>query len=163
MASFVEELWSSIFVPGPTPTLLVATNVTFAALQLVLFVLLLATKSIHFIALSLLSAGLWYSINWFAREVRLAQLAQEAEKKKQAEAEDGPDKGKGTGAVEGGSDTETEDITALKTSTSAIATGSAASNTLRPVERDPKKRPSFGADSSGYVSTDSDWEKVGDT
>ncbi|RKU40852.1 SMK killer toxin resistance protein [Coniochaeta pulveracea] len=50
MATFVQELWDSIFTPGPTPTLLIATNVTFAALQLVLFTLLVATWSIHFVA-----------------------------------------------------------------------------------------------------------------
>lgn len=164
MASFMEDLWASVFTPGPTPTLLIATNVSFAALQLVLFVLLIATKSIHFVALSLLSAGLWYSINWFAKEVRIAQQIQEAEKKKQAGSEPGSEKQqeKGSKSVDGDSDTETESITALKASTSAVATGSAAPDTLQPVARESKKRPSFGGDSSGYASTDSDWEKVGD-
>lgn len=163
----MEELWSSIFTPGPTPTLLIATNVSFAALQLVLFALLIATQSLHFVALSLISAGLWYSINWFAQEVRLAQQAQDAEKKKkQAESEAGSDKQEKNApdTVEiGDSDTETESITALKESTSAIATSSAVSATLQPVDRESKKRPSFGGDSSGYASTDSDWEKVGET
>ena len=164
MASFMEELWSSIFTPGPTPTLLIATNVSFAALQLVLFLLLLATYSIHFIVLSLLSAGLWYSINWFAREVQVAQLAQEAEKKKkQAEAESGPDKNrkKDSAPDSADSETETESWIGQKPAT-AVATGSAASTRLQPTERDPKKRPTTGGDSSGYGSTDSEWEKVGD-
>lgn len=155
MASFVEELWSSVFTPGPTPTLLIATNVSFAALQFVLFVLLLATYSLHFVALSVISAGLWYSINWFAAEVRLAQLAQEAEKKDKDPA---PDRNKDS--VESDSDTETESFG----KPSVIATGSAplSSSGLQPIERDPKKRPSSGGDSSGYGSTDSEWEKIDD-
>ncbi|KAJ5123615.1 hypothetical protein N7448_009712 [Penicillium atrosanguineum] len=153
MASFVEELWSSVFTPGPTPTLLIATNVSFAALQLILFALLLATHSLHFVALSIISAGLWYSINWFAAEVRAAQLAQEAEKKD-------PALDRNKDSVEGDSDTETETFN----KPSAIATGSASlsSSGLQPIERDPKKRPSSGGDSSGYGSTDSEWEKVED-
>ncbi|KAF2851108.1 Pkr1-domain-containing protein [Plenodomus tracheiphilus IPT5] len=59
MASFFEQLWESIFTPGPTPTLLVATNASFAALQLLFFAMLIATYSIHFIILSFLCAGLW--------------------------------------------------------------------------------------------------------
>ncbi|KAJ5195316.1 uncharacterized protein N7498_008754 [Penicillium cinerascens] len=153
MASFVEELWSSVFTPGPTPTLLIATNVSFAALQLVLFILLLATYSVHFVALSVISAGLWYSINWFAQEVRAAQLAQEAEEKKKGPATD-----RNKDSVEGDSDTETETFG----KPSAVATGSASSSRLQPTERDPKKRPSSGGDSSGYGSTDSEWEKVED-
>lgn len=161
MASFVEELWSSVFTPGPTPTLLIATNATFAALQLVLLTLLLVTHSLHFVALSVLCAGLWYSINWFAQEVRAAQLAQEAEKEKEAnKSHTDPlpaDRKKDSGAGDSASETETE---ALAGKTSAVATGNAR---LQPTERDPRKRPSTGGDSSGYGSTDSEWEKVDDT
>lgn len=158
MASFVEELWSSIFTPGPTPTLLIATNVTFGALQLVLFTLLLVTHSLHFVALSILCAGLWYSINWFAQEVRAAQLAQDAEKEKEAKSDPTePDRKKDSGAVDSASETETE---AFAGKPAAVATGSAR---LQPTEGDPKKRPSTGGDSSGYGSTDSEWEKVDDT
>ncbi|KAJ5908874.1 hypothetical protein N7495_001556 [Penicillium taxi] len=162
MASFMEDLWSSIFTPGPTATLLIATNATFAALQLVLFILLLATHSVHFIALSVLSAGLWYSINWFAQEVRAAQEAQEAEKKR-AESEHVLDKK--DSVVEGAeSETETESIPLPKkiSKSPVVATGSATSSSLQPVERNTKKRPSIGGDSSGYGSTDSEWEKVED-
>jgi hypothetical protein len=167
MASFMEELWSSVFTPGPTRTLLIATNATFAALQLVLFVLGLATYSIHFVVLSVLCAGLWYSINWFAHEVRIAQAAQEAERKQQAETEAGStDRKKDSGAVDSAdSETETESFAGSKTvpTSSAVATGSeSASARLQPTERDTKKRPSTGGDSSGYGSTDSEWEKVDD-
>jgi preprotein translocase subunit SecF len=82
MASFFVELWESIFTPGPTPSLLVATNVTFACLQAVLGLLLLFSFSIHFVILSTLCGGLWWSINWFARELKEAQKRQEAEEAK---------------------------------------------------------------------------------
>lgn len=169
MASFVEDLWSSVFTPGPTPTLLIATNVTFAMLQLVLFLLLLATYSIHFVVLSLLCGGLWYSINWFATEVRLAQQTQDAERKKQQPAPDNPrldasaKSSKKTSAVDSAdSETETETLASGATipRSSAIATGSASSARLQPVGRDAHKRPSMSGDSSGYGSTDSEWEKV---
>ncbi len=73
MSSFMVELWESIFVPGPTPVILRATNATFAALQVTLFALLVSTYSIHFVILSVLSAGLWWSINWFAAELAAAK------------------------------------------------------------------------------------------
>lgn len=159
MASFVEELWSSIFIPGPTPTLLIATNVAFASLQLVLLVLLLVTHSLHFVALSVLCMGLWYSINWFAQEVQAAQRAQEAEEKKQGDADTGSDRKKDSTMVDSAdSETETE---SFADKPSAVATGSAASARLQPIKRDPK-HPSTGGDSSGYGSTDSEWEKVED-
>jgi hypothetical protein len=85
MASFVQDLWESIFTPGPTPTLLIATNVTFAALQLVLAGLLFATYSLHFVVLSVLCGGLWAAINWFARELQVHQI-QEEEKERRAQA-----------------------------------------------------------------------------
>ncbi|KAJ5504742.1 Endoplasmic reticulum protein Pkr1 [Penicillium fimorum] len=161
MASFMGDLWSSIFTPGPTPTLLIATNVTFAALQLIFFALLLATYSLHFVALSTISAGLWWSINWFAAEVQLAQQAQEAEKEKQ-EDDNAKTRRKSPVRESADSDTETEAVVAKKTDTTAVTTGSATSGLL-PRARDHKKRPSAGGEGSGYGSTDSEWEKVDDT
>ncbi|OAQ96398.1 hypothetical protein LLEC1_03685 [Akanthomyces lecanii] len=73
MSSFIVELWESIFVPGPTPVILRATNATFAALQLTLLALLVSTYSIHFVILSVLSGGLWWAINWFAAELAAAK------------------------------------------------------------------------------------------
>ncbi|CAD6504848.1 BgTH12-00350 [Blumeria graminis f. sp. triticale] len=80
MTSFLTNLVQSIFIPGPTPTLLVATNATFACLQVLLFVLLVSTYSYHFLILSILSASLWSSINWFVNELKAAQ-SDEAQKK----------------------------------------------------------------------------------
>lgn len=98
MAAFIEELWNSIFTPGTTPTLLVATNASFAALQLLLLILLLATHSIHFVVLTILCAGLWFAINWFVRELQI-EKAKAATQAPQNEREQSP---------EPGSDTETE-------------------------------------------------------
>ncbi|KAL5358733.1 ER protein Pkr1-domain-containing protein [Aspergillus floccosus] len=158
MASFVEDLWSSIFTPGPTPTLLIATNATFAALQLLLLGLLLATYSVHFVVLSVLSAALWWSINWFAREVRHAQEAQEAEKSKEQSEPLGE---------EAESDTETEGVTRRDTITTAHTTNTTTTTTAAVVntgaarQGEARKRASVSGDnSSGYGSTDSEWEKV---
>jgi len=73
----MENLWGSVFTPGTTPTLLLATNATFGLLQLTLAGLLAATYSIHFVILSVLCAGLWWSINWFATELQAAQQKEE--------------------------------------------------------------------------------------
>lgn len=177
MASFLEELWNSIFTPGPTPTLLIATNAAFAALQLLLFVLLIATYSLHFVVLSTICGGLWYSINWFAAEIAREQKAQkENESKKQKSPE--PDNA---------SDTETENTAVppvLKTSPppTPLTTSTAKSSSLAPPQRLPQdrskdisstsaeQRTSDGGEAvrrrrsqgegSGYISTDSEWEKV---
>lgn len=149
MATFLEELWNSIFTPGTTPTLLVATNASFAALQFLLLILLLATYSIHFFILSALSASLWYAINWFARELQI-ENAKAALNDQQQKKEKSP---------EPGSDTETE---AAAEPATAHATGIAKPPTLSKSvisDEEMKRRRSLG-DSSGYVSTDSEWEKV---
>ncbi|KAI7359171.1 hypothetical protein KC354_g9437 [Hortaea werneckii] len=116
MASFVENLWSAVFTPGPTPTLLVATNVTFVALQFLLLALLIATYSIHFVILSVLCGGLWWSVNWFASELQAAQLKEEEaerlrKQKKDIDRKEGGESA-GSGADdEAGEDTETEEHT----------------------------------------------------
>lgn len=160
MGSFVEDLWSSIFTPGPTPTLLVATNATFAALQAVLFALLLATYSIHFVVLSVLSGGLWFSINWFAREVRLSQRAER--EKQSREAAEGSGDTKTTPAPDATeSETETESFSRKKKSAPAASASQTTSAALHPGgQDDAHKRSSTSGDSSGYGSTDSEWEKV---
>lgn len=173
MGSFLEDLWSSVFTPGPTPALLVAANVTFAALQTVLFALLLATYSIHFVVLSVLSAALWASINWFAGELKQAQAeAGEEEARRKKEDKKGHADGKprrktsGGGALDSSaSDTETEDASEEKDKKNEAPSGSAAaaaSAFLQPPEMQDasRKRHSVSGESSGYGSTDSEWEKV---
>lgn len=163
MGFFIEDLWSSIFTPGPTPTLLIATNVTFAALQLLLFALLLATYSIHFFVLSFLSGALWWSINWFAAELSAVQ-AQEAQKEKEgkkAHADGKPRSGDATktpGALDTDSDTETEE----QRQETPLPTTAASASLQLPEEQGARKRYSVSGDSSGYGSTDSEWEKVDD-
>jgi hypothetical protein len=208
MASFFERLWESIFTPGPTPTLLVATNASFAALQALLFALLLATYSIHFIILSLLCGGLWWSINWFAAEIRAAQATEEEAKRIREARRD--EKSKGNDEDKEGMDTgddtevdtEVEQKEALKPrpnqsraprpetqstvfvdrpggsgsgsgrestpQASASATGggptaattTGAKTSLAPAVDDAlKKRKGLG-ESTGDLSTDSEWEKL---
>ncbi|EXJ95319.1 hypothetical protein A1O1_00439 [Capronia coronata CBS 617.96] len=166
MASFLQDLWESIFTPGPTPTLLVATNASFAALQFLLLVLLIATYSIHFVVLSGLCGGLWYAINWFAQEMAREQQMQSAKENKEKKPE--PEHASDT-------DTETEtpgpESSATTTTTPSAAVPSQSHERpkqLSPTLLEPKRsesveevrrRRSLG-ESSGYVSTDSEWEKV---
>ena len=158
MANFLVNLWESIFTPGPTPTLLLATNATFGALQVLLLVLLIATYSIHFIVLSLLCAGLWYSINWFAREIQIAK--QEDDAKKAAGASKKSDEMPGSPKRDDASDTETEVNEGTKSMPPPPPPPRESS--LKPIPAEAlRKRQSMG-DSSGYVSTDSEWEKVSD-
>ena len=128
MADFLTNLWSSVFTPGTTPTLLVATNVTFGALQLLLAGLLIATYSIHFAILSVLSAGLWWSINWFATELEAAQAkegeAEKLRKRKKGESEWSSKGEVNDSADDEGEDTEVEDsarATQMKDSTSSLS------------------------------------------
>lgn len=167
MPSFIEDLWSSVFTPGPTPTLLVATNATFAALQIVLFLLFVATYSIHFVVLSFLSAALWWSINWFAREVRLEQARQEEEKRKQENVEQ--ESSELIDSANGNeSETETEVTDISKARRRRVAPAGEKSNpsvpnvpmTKKPGDVAQAKRETGEAESSGYTSTDSEWEKV---
>ncbi|KZM22609.1 Ubiquitinyl hydrolase 1 [Ascochyta rabiei] len=110
-AKFFEDLWESIFTPGPTPTLLIATNASFAALQLLFFALFLGTYSIHFVILSFLTGGLWYGINWFASEIRIAQKAEEEAKRIRAERRGSQRDASGDGEqadIDTGDDTEVD-------------------------------------------------------
>jgi len=166
MASFLEELWTSIFTPGPTPTLLVATNATFAALQLLFLGLLIATYSLHFLALSLICGGLWYSINWFATEIAREQQGQKAKAKKEKSPE--PDNASDT-ETEAPSDVPDEPVISTTTSTAPSQSPQherpkdTSSTLLEPKMAEStealRRRRSLG-ESSGYVSTDSEWEKV---
>lgn len=109
MATFLTNLWESIFTPGPTPTLLIATNITFFSLQILFLALLIATHSFHFVALSILSAGLWWGINWFATELKRAkEIEEEAEKiRKRRRSQEGPQSEETSGG-EAGPESEEE-------------------------------------------------------
>jgi ER protein Pkr1 len=170
MATFFQNLWSSIFTPGPTPTLLIMTNVTFAALQVLLSILLIATHSVHFIVLSFLSGALWWSINWFAREIQIEQ-AREEERQKARFIGKGKQKGdtrKVSGVIDNTeSETETEGLTrdpqfmGIAVDSVAKPTGSDIVVSQQSIEDEGlKTRRSFVGESAGYTSTDSEWEKV---
>lgn len=155
MASFFEDLWQSIFTAGPTPTLLLATNVTFACLQLVLLALLVATYSIHFVILSFISAGLWWSINWFASELQAVQAEEEAkEKERQQQSE------RVRAAQQGADDSETEVEAGAPVTKITPAVGS---QDVEAVERTGTVKLRPDAASSGTkssASTEDEWEKV---
>ena len=140
MSSFIVDLWESIFTPGPTPTILKATNASFAALQVTLFALLVATHSVHFAILSVLSGGLWWAINWFAAELAAAQKAQRKEEDK--------DDNENADKRDSSSDTEVEST--ARQQTRALRQRGAAAAAV-----DGK---ALGSQSS--VSTEDEWEKV---
>ncbi|KKY37048.1 putative tpa: er membrane protein [Diaporthe ampelina] len=158
MSQFFQDLWESIFIPGPTPSLLIATNVTFACLQVVLFALLLATYSIHFIILSFLSGGLWYAINWFARELQENHDREVADKARAARRT----------AAQTSSESETEVETVLTRSrTKAQPAPGAASGDVevqQPGAGEVKPRASQQSQQSqgskSSASTEDEWEKV---
>jgi len=147
------DLWESIFTPGPTSTLIQAANVSFAALQLVLLALLIGTHSVHFVVLSVLCAGLWWSINWFAAELKIAQ-----QKEKEEEARK---------AAEEGSDTEVEGLpeggkkSSKEKKKDDLGEKTVETLPVEPVEKKGELRQRgevMGTQSS--VSTEDEWEKV---
>ncbi|ETS04396.1 Pkr1-domain-containing protein [Trichoderma reesei RUT C-30] len=169
MASFFVELWEGIFTPGPTPTILKATNITFAALQLVLGALLLATYSVHFVVLSVLCGGLWWSVNWFAKELRAAQQQQEEEEKKKkklgvpASLGGAAAAAASAGDVSGSSDTEVEGRVARRRSArikKSAGAGAAAKADVEPVETKGELKQRSLAESVSSVSTEDEWERV---
>ena len=144
MADFFTRLFESIFTPGATPTLVVATNISFSVLQLVLLVLLIATYSVHFLALSIISGGLWWSINWFVNEIRAADEKEQRAKKLREERKRREEPPEDSG-------TETEEASPATRKTAP------SSSSLQVREDEAlKKRRSLG-DISG---TDSEWDKV---
>ncbi|KAI9722625.1 MAG: hypothetical protein M1812_001556 [Candelaria pacifica] len=159
MSNFMTDLFISIFTPGPTSTLITATNASFLALQLVLFALLIATYSIHFLILSFLSAGLWWAINWFVSELRLQN---ERERKgKQTHAKDGDGREsvrKREVEVDAETETETE-VEEVGGQRLPMGTAASGGTGLSEPQGMLRKRASAG-DASGETSTDSEWEKV---
>lgn len=154
MSKFFEDLWESIFTPGPTPSLLIATNVTFAALQVVLGGLLFATYSIHFVILSILCGGLWWAINWFARELKASHARELNEQAKVARKT----------APLSSSDSETEVETVIAKATDKPITGSKeveATEQTGELTRRQTEASSQGTKSS--VSTEDEWEKVSES
>jgi hypothetical protein len=180
MADFITNLWQSVFTPGTTPTLLIATNATFACLQLLLGALLIATYSIHFAILSFLCGGLWYSINWFAHELQQAQAKEvEAERLRKKKREESEWRTKGDVADDEGEDTEVEGggmkesvsyeptqademaraqiLEAVRASGQATTSGAQAKGGASDAR---SRRAGDGGSSASEISTDSEWEKI---
>jgi len=144
MATFITDLISSIFVPGPTHSLVVATNASFASLQVILFCLLIATYSIHFVVLSILCAALWWGINWFVAELNAFKAAEEAKKTEQESAAQAASE----------SDTEAETIV------EARGSGSKELEVVPPAGHLKDRGGAASASSKSEVSTEDEWEKV---
>ncbi|CAK7564030.1 MAG: Sm snRNP core protein Smd1 [Sporothrix epigloea] len=182
MSQFFEDLWESVFTPGPTPALLVATNVTFAVLQVVLFVLLVATYSIHFVVLSVLSGSLWWAINWFARELQVAQKLQEEadedQKRKDrrravvaaaaaasAASTDGETEVEGTAVAKGanvrtsGAKSRSE-VRQRAMAPTQIGDGASLAVVTQPPTQATKGSSQHLSSSRSGVSTEDEWEKV---
>ena len=137
--AFFAELWESIFTPGPSPVLLKAANGTFAALQVILFIMLLMTHSLHFVALSVICAGLWVGVNWFSAELTIAMERQRAAEREQAE------------------DSETE------VEPSAEVPGVRSEGAEVPEEQEGLRRRDAGPGTQSSASTEDEWEKVSET
>ena len=154
MASFLQDLWTSVLTPGPTASLLIATNASFACLQFLLLCLLLATYNIHLLVLSCLCAALWWSINWFAAELRSGEPALPSQAARQQK-----DYSETPATQTGDSETETESVE----ETMKPPPRPVPSTRLQPgssqMDAAVRKRRSVG-DSSGYISTDSEWDKI---
>ncbi|KAG5972895.1 hypothetical protein E4U56_005607 [Claviceps arundinis] len=155
MSTFMTSLWDSIFTPGPTAPLLYATNLSFAALQLVLLGLLFATKSIHCVVLSGLCAGLWWAINWFAGEVKLVQERQRREELQRVEQEGEEVEGGRSDAEE----TEVENLTGREGEGEGVRMGSELRRRGRGEEKEGEGSREAGLSQSS-ASTEDEWEKV---
>jgi hypothetical protein len=167
MASFFEGLWESIFTPGPTPTLLVATNATFAALQVILAALIFATYSIHFVVLSVLSGSLWAAINWFARELREHQQQEEEKTRRALAARPPPATSVDDSETEVEATGSTASLRKGPPGPASLAKDVAASTEVEPAEPhgelklrivEEVQSPSQGHKSG--VSTEDEWERV---
>jgi hypothetical protein len=143
MATFFTDLMTSIFTPGPTSSLLLATNVSFAALQVTFLGLLIATFSIHFVVLSVLSGSLWWGINWFVAEL-LAYDAAEKEKARQ-EAEDRGESSE--------SDTDAQTVVGVKGGSGVEVREEVEGLVKRDLAESPLR-------SKSDVSTEDEWERV---
>ena len=85
MASFVTELWDSVFQPGTNPALIKATHGSFVLLILSLLALIYMTRSIHFINLLVIACLLYGTVVWFIGELQQAKLSKNAELEKESQ------------------------------------------------------------------------------
>lgn len=76
---FVTELWKSVFEPGTTPALVLATHVSFCLLVVSLVVFAWLSKSIHLVNLLVLAVVLWALVTWFIRELEALKQKEKLE------------------------------------------------------------------------------------
>ena len=107
MASFITALWESVFQPGTSPQLILATHLSFVALLITLAWLIFVTHgNIHFIMLFIIAALLWITVIWFIQELKSAELLsnqeleKEEDKTKETEIEPSKDSKASTTATE---------------------------------------------------------------
>ncbi|ELR10344.1 SMK killer toxin resistance protein [Pseudogymnoascus destructans] len=143
MATFFTDLMTSIFTPGPTSSLLIATNVSFAALQVTFFGLLIATFSIHFVVLSVLCGSLWWGINWFVAELRAHEAAEKEKAREEAEA-------RGESSE---SDTDAQTVVGVKRGSGVEVREEVEGLVKRDLAESPLR-------SKSDVSTEDEWERV---
>ncbi|KAH7583063.1 ER protein Pkr1 [Nakaseomyces glabratus] len=85
--SFFTSLWQSIFEPGTSPQLIIATHISFAALLVSLLWLIYSTHIIHFYFLFVIAFLLWITVIWFIAELKSAKLKSNEELSKYTKAE----------------------------------------------------------------------------
>ncbi|CCF55483.1 hypothetical protein KAFR_0A00450 [Kazachstania africana CBS 2517] len=92
--SFFVRLWESIFEPGTSPQLIIATHVSFILLLVTLGSLIVITNyNIHFILLFIIASLLWITVIWFVNELKNIDLKSNSElqtNKGKAESEASP-------------------------------------------------------------------------
>ena len=136
--------------------------------------MLIATRSLHFVALSCICGGLWWSINWFAAELKAAQGVEEEARRLRRDGKEGND-------GEGDQGEEQEETAAsaatlkqkpkekrvrMESQSTVFVdrpeeSAEGASSSLAPVEEEVSKRRGTGmGESTGDLSTDSEWEKL---
>jgi len=76
MSRFIAEIYESVFQPGTNRSVVLATHMSFAALQATFVALLLATRSWHFVFLNAICGGLWAAVAWLINEVAKADLVE---------------------------------------------------------------------------------------
>jgi len=84
---FLKELWESIFTPGTSPALVLATHASFVLLLLTLGALIYMSGSIHYVNLFVISLILYGLVVWFIGELQNAKLQSNAQLQAQAEAD----------------------------------------------------------------------------
>ena len=107
----------------------------------------------HFVILSLLSAGLWWAINWFVTELGAATRKEKEAQRLRTLIEERDN----VGADDSGTETEGTDGLSRITHSGTRSEGVPAPETAEGALR---KRRSLGEASAGELSTDSEWDKV---